>query len=171
MKEFLGKLTGTRTSKKSQVHLSPENSPIVDMLTGKQQEEEKETNNPTISLEGGANMATVKELETLLAKVVKENGLEGAVIADSEGLPIASYLPSELDEDEIAASSAAILAISESKLKESGKGKFTQASIEAEYGYLIITLMKNEYVTSVLAPKDAKLGIILSAVRSIEKSI
>jgi len=116
-------------------------------------------------------MATVKEMEKLLAQVVKDNGLEGAVIADLEGLPIASYLPAEMDEDEIAAASAAILAISDSKLTEGGKGSVVQASIEAENGYLVIKPIGEDYVVSVLAPKDAKLGIILSAVRSIEKKI
>ena len=116
-------------------------------------------------------MATAKEMEKLLAQVVKDNGLEGAVIADVEGLPLASYLPSGLDEDEVAAASAAILAISDSKLGDSGKGKVVQASIEAEKGYLVVTPAKEEYVISVLAPKEAKLGIILSAVRSIEKKL
>jgi len=116
-------------------------------------------------------MASVKEMENLLAQVVKDNGLEGAVIADLEGLPIASYLPSGLDEDEIAAASAAILTISDSKLAEGGKGKAVQVSIEAENGYLVVKPVKEEYVVSVLAPKDAKLGIILSAVRSIEKKL
>jgi predicted regulator of Ras-like GTPase activity (Roadblock/LC7/MglB family) len=130
-----------------------------------------ETEDKSEPQEGGGTMATVKEMEKLLAQVVKDNGLEGAVIADLEGLPIASYLPAEMDEDEIAAASAAILAISDSKLAEGGKGSVVQASIEAENGYLVIKPIGEEYVVSVLAPKDAKLGIILSAVRSIEKKI
>ncbi len=121
--------------------------------------------------EGGTTMATVKDMEKLLAQVVKDNGLEGAIIADVEGLPLASYLPSGFDEDEVAATSAAILSISDSKLGDSGKGNVIQVSIEAEKGYLVITPVKGEYVISVLAPKETKLGIILSAVRSIEKKL
>jgi len=121
--------------------------------------------------QGGITMATTKEMEKILAQVVKDNGLEGAVIADLEGLPVASYLPADVDEDEIAAASAAILAISDSKLSDGGKGKVVQASIEAENGYLVIKPVKDEFVVSVLAPKEAKLGIILSAVRSIEKKL
>jgi len=120
---------------------------------------------------GGATMATAKDMEKLLAQVVKDNGLEGAVIADLEGLPLASYLPTNLDEDEVAAAAAAILAVGDSKLSDAGKGNVVQASIEAENGYMVITPMKGEYVVSVLAPKEAKLGIILSAIRSIEKRI
>ena len=116
-------------------------------------------------------MTAAKDMEKLLAQVVKDNGLEGAVIADTEGLPLASYLPSNLDEDEVAAAAAAILAISDSKLEDSGKGKVVQTSIETEEGYLVIAPAKGEYVISVLAPKEAKLGIVLSAVRNIGKKL
>jgi len=175
MKDFIKKLFEDASS-----YLNPPNQntqarkkennksyPIVELLLGK----EKEENLLEKTTEGGEKMATAKDMEKLLAQVVKDNGLEGAVIADLEGLPLASYLPTGLDEDEVAAASAAILAISDSKLGDSGKGKVVQASIEAEKGYLVITPIKGEYVASVLAPKDAKLGIILSAVRSIEKRI
>jgi len=121
--------------------------------------------------EGGVTMIAVKEMEKSLAQIVKDNGLEGAVIADLEGLPIVSYLPSGIDEDEIAAASAAILTISDSKLSDGGKGGAVQVSIEAENGYLVVKPVKDEYVISVLAPKEAKLGIVLSAVRSIEKKM
>jgi len=142
-------------------------------------EEKQEINTPLIELlsverkidEGGVTMATAKDMEKLLAQIVKDNGLEGAVIADLEGLPLASYLPTNLDEDEIAAAAAAILAVADSKLSDTDKGNVVQASIEAESGYLVITPMKGEYVVSVLAPKEAKLGIILSAIRSIGKRI
>jgi len=145
--------------------------------SGKEKGEEEETPQEELQteekteIEGGATMATAKEMEKLLAQVVKDNGLEGAVIADLEGLPIASYLPAEMDEDEIAAASAAILSISDSKLSDSGKGNVSQVSIEADEGYLVVKPIKDEYVVSVLAPKEAKLGIILSAVRSIEKKL
>jgi len=145
----------------------------------KNYEEKQKINTPLINLlsaekkpnEGGATMATAKDMEKLLAQVVKDNGLEGAVIADLEGLPLASYLPTNLDEDEVAAAAAAILAVGDSKLSDAGKGNVVQASIEAEGGYMVITPMKGEYVVSVMASKEAKLGIILSAIRSIEKRI
>ncbi len=144
----------------------------------KKEKEEAETSEEEIEktpflklIEGGCTMATAKEMEKLLAQVVKDNGLEGGVIADMEGLPLASYLPTNVDEDEVAAAAAAILAIADSKLQEEGKGEVIQASLEAENGYMVITPIKGEYVVSVLAPKGAKLGIILSAVRSIEKKL
>jgi predicted regulator of Ras-like GTPase activity (Roadblock/LC7/MglB family) len=145
--------------------------PVAELLMGKNSELNGENLLSQKYEEGGEIMVTAKDMEKLLAQVVKDNGLEGAVIADVEGLPLASYLPSGLDEDEVAAASAAILAISDSKLGDSGKGKVVQASIEAEKGYLVIAPAKGEYVISVLAPKEAKLGIILSAVRSIEKKL
>jgi len=156
----------TNTSTESNTNNKGEIQPVADLLIGEQNELDFKKHNG-----GGEKMATAKEMEKLLAQVVKDNGLEGAIIADMEGLPLASYLPSGLDEDEVAAASAAILSISDSKLCDSGKGKVIQASIEAENGYLVVTPMKDEYVISVLAPKEAKLGIILSAVRSIEKKL
>jgi len=158
--DFLKRIFGSSGEQKREEERLPEE---VEMA--------EEAENKSEPQEGGGTMATVKEMEKLLAQVVKDNGLEGAVIADLEGLPIASYLPAEMDEDEIAAASAAILAISDSKLADGGKGSVVQASIEAENGYLVIKPIGEDYVVSVLAPKDAKLGIILSAVRSIEKKI
>ena len=145
----------------------------------KKSEEKQELNTPCGVLlsiskkpnKGGKTMATAKDMEKLLAQVVKDNGLEGAVISDFEGLPLASYLPTNLNEDEVAAIAAAIIEVGDSKLPGIGKGKVVQASLEAEGGYIVIAPMKNEFVVSVLAPKEVKLGIILSAIRSIEKGL
>ena len=116
-------------------------------------------------------MAKVKEIEELLSQVVADNGLEGVLVADMEGLPIVSHLPKGMDEYEIAATAAAVLIIVESKIGSAGKGNILQASIEADGGYFVIAPVKGEYVVSVLAPIEAKLGIVLSALKSIEKKI
>jgi predicted regulator of Ras-like GTPase activity (Roadblock/LC7/MglB family) len=120
---------------------------------------------------GGNGMTKHQEMESLLTQVVKENGLDGAVIADIEGLPLASHLPPSVDEDELAAASAAILSISDSKLTDGEKGGVVQLSVESVDGYLVIKEVKGEYVISVVAPKSSKLGIVLSAVRSIERRL
>ncbi len=116
-------------------------------------------------------MAKIKEMKEILEGIVKDYGLEGILIADYEGLPLASHLPAGMDEYEIAATSAAVLVIVESKIGSAGKGAIHQASIEAEGGYFVITPIKGDYVASVLASNDAKLGIVLSAVKSIESKI
>lgn len=116
-------------------------------------------------------MAKVKEIEELLSQVVKDNGLEGALIADMEGLPIVSNLPESMDEYEIAATAAAVLVIVESKIGLAKKGSIKQVSIEVDGGYFVIAPIKGDYVVSILAPKEAKLGIVLSALKSIEKKI
>jgi predicted regulator of Ras-like GTPase activity (Roadblock/LC7/MglB family) len=114
---------------------------------------------------------TPKQVEEVIAQVVKDNGLEGAVVADSEGLPIASFFLGDYDEDDIAAASAAILLISDSKLKEAGKGGLKQASIEGEDGYMIVAPLGKEFVLTVIAPKTSKLGIVLAAVRAINRKL
>ena len=152
-------------------HLQAQAYPVAELLVGKDSEVNEESLFFKKYDKGGESMTAAKDMEKLLAQVVKDNGLEGAVIADTEGLPLASYLPSNLDEDEVAAAAAAILAISDSKLEDSGKGKVVQTSIETEEGYLVIAPAKGEYVISVLAPKEAKPGIVLSAVRNIGKKL
>ncbi|WP_457680755.1 roadblock/LC7 domain-containing protein [Thermovibrio sp.] len=152
-----------------EVALSPEKAPIVELfLDGTEKEERVEEKK---DFEGGSVMATVKEMESLLAQVVKDNGLQGAVIADIEGLPLASHLPAELDEDEIAATAAAILSITETKLTDTDGSKVKQVSIDTEKEHLVISPVKDEYIVCVFAPKDVKLGIVLAAVRSIEKRL
>ncbi|ADU96090.1 roadblock/LC7 domain-containing protein [Thermovibrio ammonificans] len=116
-------------------------------------------------------MVTPKQVEEILTQVVKDNGLEGAVVADSEGLPIASYIVGDYDEDDIAAASAAILLISDSKLREAGKGSIKQASIEGQDGYMVVAPLGEEFVLTVIAPKNSKLGIVLAAVRSINRKL
>ena len=72
----------------------PKTYPIADLLAKVNFEEKKDNPSLEKNTEGGEKMATAKEMEKLLAQVVKDNGLEGAVIADAEGLHLRlTYLP------------------------------------------------------------------------------
>lgn len=58
----------------------------------------------------------------ILQELIKNTGLEGAFLVSADGLPISSVLKPGMEEDRIAAMSAAILSLGERVAEELAKG-------------------------------------------------
>jgi uncharacterized protein len=86
--------------------------------------------------------------------------VEGAAIVDNDGLMIASALSQDLDEDSVAAMSAALLGLGERIVGELRRGEFEMVMIRGSNGFTILVRSGGSAVLAVLATKGAKLGLI-----------
>ncbi|HRL11017.1 MAG TPA: roadblock/LC7 domain-containing protein [Aggregatilineales bacterium] len=87
--------------------------------------------------------------------------IEGAAVVSVDGLSMASSLAGGIEEDRVSAMSAAMLSLGERISSELGRGELEQVQVRGQYGYVILTAIGEEAVLTVLARKEAKLGLIL----------
>ncbi len=87
--------------------------------------------------------------------------VEGSAIVSVDGLSIASALHQEIEEDRVSAMSAAMLSLGERIASELGRGILEQVYIRGENGYVLLTAVGEEAVLTVMARREAKLGLIL----------
>ncbi|MHA1238354.1 MAG: roadblock/LC7 domain-containing protein [Candidatus Odinarchaeia archaeon] len=97
--------------------------------------------------------------------------IQAAAIVSIEGLPIASALPSGIDETMIAAMTAAMLSLGEKAAAELGKGELEQVYIKGTDGYIIATGAGPNAVLTLSTTKDAKLGLIFLEMSRAAKKI
>ena len=87
--------------------------------------------------------------------------IEASAVVSVDGLTIASALPSSVEEDRVAAMSAAMLSLGERIASELGRGGLEQVYIKGSNGYVILMSIGSEAVLTALAHENAKLGLIL----------
>ncbi len=87
--------------------------------------------------------------------------IEASAVVSVDGLTIASALPASVEEDRVAAMSAAMLSLGERIASELGRGGLDQVYIKGSNGYVILMSIGNEAVLTALAHENAKLGLIL----------
>ena len=107
----------------------------------------------------------IKQLSTTTPDV------EAAAIVDNDGLIIASSLPQGIEEEGVAAMTAALLGISERIASELSRGEFEMVMIKGGQGYAVITRSGPESVLAVLTTQNAKLGLIFMDVKRTCKEI
>lgn len=86
--------------------------------------------------------------------------VEASAVVSFDGLTIASDLPADVEEDRVSAMSAAMLSLGERIATELGRGGLEQVYIRGNDGYVFLTAVGEEAVLTVLARKDAKLGLV-----------
>lgn len=86
--------------------------------------------------------------------------VEAAAIVSVDGLNIASSLPATSEEDRVSAMSAAMLSLGERIASELGRGNLAQVYVRGEQGYVLLSAIGDDAVLTVLARKQAKLGLI-----------
>ena len=86
--------------------------------------------------------------------------VEAAAVVSVDGLSMASSMPAGVEEDRVAAMSAAMLSLGERIAKVLGRGALDQVYIKGEKGYVILMAVGEEAVLTVLAREDAKLGLV-----------
>ncbi len=120
-------------------------------------------------------MLAPKQLETLreeFKKIVRENNLDGLILADIEGLPLVSYIQQEeANEDTLAAAGAAIFTAGLMTVSDAGKRGLDQVVLHSPEGYIIYTQVSDDLVLGILSPAEAKLGILRMLIKSIQEKI
>ncbi len=96
---------------------------------------------------------------------VSSPDVEAAAVVSVDGLTMASALPKDVEEDRVAAMSAAMLSLGERIASELGRGNLDQVYIKGQNGYVFLMAVGSEAVLTVLARKDAKLGLLLLDMR------
>jgi predicted regulator of Ras-like GTPase activity (Roadblock/LC7/MglB family) len=86
--------------------------------------------------------------------------IEASAVVSIDGLPIASDLPADVEEDRVSAMSAAMLSLGERIATELGRGTLEQVYIRGDLGYVFLTSVGEDAVMTVLARSEAKLGLI-----------
>jgi len=90
----------------------------------------------------------------------KSPDIEASAIVSTDGLVIASALPKDVEEDRVAAMSAAMLSLGERTSKELMKGSLEEVFVKGQNGYILLMGAGEEAVLTALARKDAKLGLV-----------
>ncbi|HVA61936.1 MAG TPA: roadblock/LC7 domain-containing protein [Mycobacteriales bacterium] len=91
--------------------------------------------------------------------------IEAAAVVSFDGLPMASALPASMDEDRVAAMSAALLSLGERAAEGLGRGELSQVYIEGDNGTVFLVSADNEAVLVAVASRGAKVGMMLFEVR------
>jgi len=104
-------------------------------------------------------MARLKALQ------VSAPDIEASAVVSVDGLIIASALPSNVEEDRVSAMSAAMLSLGDRIAGELGRGVLDQIYVRGADGYVILASVGEEAVLTVLARKDAKLGLVFLDMR------
>ena len=101
-------------------------------------------------------------LEELLKDIMDNvDGVKAAQLSADTGQPLASVLPSSVDDMRLAAMTAALCSLSERAIGEMGLGEFEQSYIQTKKGYLLILHAGEDQVLTVSTTKEVKLGPIL----------
>lgn len=114
----------------------------------------------------GAGMSRSARLDRILAELVGQvPEIEAASVVSFDGLPMASALPAGMDEDRVAAMSAALLSLGERAAEGLGRGALSQVYVEGEDGTVFLVSADDEAVLVAVAARGAKVGLMLFEVR------
>lgn len=91
--------------------------------------------------------------------------VEAAAVVSFDGLPMASALPPEMEEDRVGAMSAALLSLGEQAAVGLGRGQLNQVFVEGEHGFVFLMSAKDEAVLAAVARRTAKIGFMLFEMR------
>ncbi len=97
--------------------------------------------------------------------------IDASAVVSTDGLMMASLLPQTMDEDRVAAMSAAMLSLGQRSSEELAKGDLEQVLVKGEHGYILMTHAGDEAVVTVLTKQNAKLGLIFLDVKRAAESI
>jgi predicted regulator of Ras-like GTPase activity (Roadblock/LC7/MglB family) len=87
--------------------------------------------------------------------------IEASAVVSADGLIVASDLPAAAEEERVSAMSAAILSLGERISKELGRGPLDQVYIRGADGFVFLMPAGEEAVLTILARRDAKLGLVM----------
>ena len=90
---------------------------------------------------------------------------EAAAVVSADGLPMASALPPHVEEDRLAAMSAALLTLGERAAEGLGRGDLGQVFIEGTDGYVVLMAAGPHAVLVVITSKRSKIGLALFEMR------
>lgn len=110
-------------------------------------------------------ISTEKLNSVLQNFVTSTSDVQGAAIVTPDGLPLATSLPGSMDEERVAAMSAAMLSLGERIGSELARGGIDRIYVEGNQGYGVLTSCGDDAVFLVLASQNAKQGLLLLEIK------
>lgn len=101
----------------------------------------------------------LKELQAVAPDII------ASALVTADGLTLASALPADVEEERIAAMSAAMLSLGERIAVELQRGSLEEVYIRGNEGMVLLTSVGRDAVLTALSRNDAKLGIIFLEMR------
>lgn len=114
--------------------------------------------------------------EQLLVSVLSDLNSSSAditasAVISSDGLPVATLLPSGVDPDRTGAMAAALLALGNRTSRELQCDQLEQVMVKGKHGYVLLIQAGDNNVLAVTANEGAKLGLILLDARRAARNI
>ena len=99
--------------------------------------------------------------------------VEATAVVSVDGLIMASSLPAGVEEDRVAAMSAAMISLGERIASELGRGILDEVYVKGERGYVVLRAVgeEAEAVLTVLARQQTKLGLLFLDMRRASKDL
>ncbi len=97
--------------------------------------------------------------------VTSTHDIQGAALVTPDGLPLASTLPAGMDEERVAAMSAAMLSLAERIGMELSRGQIDRIYVEGDQGYGVLTSCGEDAVFLVLASQAARQGLLMLEIK------
>jgi hypothetical protein len=91
--------------------------------------------------------------------------VQGAAVVTPDGLPLATSLPTGMDDERVSAMSAAMLSLGDRIGKELVRGSIDRIYVEGDEGFSILTSCGEDAVFLVLAGKAAKQGVLMLEIK------
>jgi predicted regulator of Ras-like GTPase activity (Roadblock/LC7/MglB family) len=106
------------------------------------------------------------QLDRVLSDLLRQAPeVEAASVVSFDGLPMASALPATMDENRVAAMSAALLSLGERAAEGLGRGELSQVYVEGESGTVFLISAEDEAVLVAVGARGAKVGLLLYEIR------
>jgi predicted regulator of Ras-like GTPase activity (Roadblock/LC7/MglB family) len=118
-----------------------------------------------------AESRTVRLHRALTDLLDRTPEVEAASVVSFDGLPMAAALPPSMDEDRVAAMSAALLSLGERAAEGLGRGELSQVYIEGDNGTVFLVSCDDEAVLVAVAAQGAKVGMMLFEVRHTARQV
>lgn len=97
--------------------------------------------------------------------------ITASAVISTDGLPIATMLPSHLNADRIGAMSATLLALGNRSVHELACGELDQVMVKGKNGYILLSQAGENAVLALMAKESGKLGLILLDAKRAAKQI
>ncbi|HEY9645425.1 MAG TPA: roadblock/LC7 domain-containing protein [Chroococcidiopsis sp.] len=110
-------------------------------------------------------ISTEKLNRVLQEFVTATSDVQGAAVVTPDGLPLATSLPTGMDEERVSAMSAAMLSLGERIGSELSRGSIDRIFVEGDQGYGVLTSCGEDAVFLVLANRAAKQGVLMLEIK------
>jgi predicted regulator of Ras-like GTPase activity (Roadblock/LC7/MglB family) len=91
--------------------------------------------------------------------------VEAAAVVSVDGLPMASALPDHIEEERLAAMSAALLTLGERAAAGLGRGDLGQVFVEGRDGHVVLMAAGEHAVLVSVISRGAKIGLVVFEMR------